>query len=113
MFTSGSTGRPKGVAVPHRGVVRLVTHTNYVRFGPADRVMHAASLSFDGSTLELGGALPTGPRLIMIDQETLLSPRAFSAAVRREGVTVMFLTTALFHHMVSLGTDAFVGLSYL
>src|SRR5205807_1649838 len=27
IYTSGSTGEPKGVAVPHRGVVRLVTGT--------------------------------------------------------------------------------------
>ena len=31
MYTSGSTGAPKGVAVPHRGIVRLVTGIDYVR----------------------------------------------------------------------------------
>ena len=34
IYTSGSTGRPKGVCVPHRGVVRLVLRTNYIRFTP-------------------------------------------------------------------------------
>jgi hypothetical protein len=33
MFTSGATGKPMGVVVPHRGVVRLVCDTDYVKLG--------------------------------------------------------------------------------
>ncbi|MGK4008680.1 amino acid adenylation domain-containing protein [Sorangium sp. So ce1036] len=113
MFTSGSTGRPKGVAVPHRGVVRLVKQTNYVALGPSDRVAHAASLSFDASTFEIWGALLNGARLVLVPHETLLSPEGLPALVRREGITVMFLTTALFHQIASASPGAFRGLSYL
>ena len=38
IYTSGSTGEPKGVVVPHRAVARLVLGTDYVQFGPSDRV---------------------------------------------------------------------------
>ncbi|MDC0679233.1 non-ribosomal peptide synthetase [Sorangium atrum] len=113
MFTSGSTGRPKGVAVPHRGVVRLVRDTGYVAFGPSDRVAHASSLSFDASTFEIWGALLNGACLVIVSHETLLSPEAMPALLRREGITVLFLTTALFHHLARVGPDAFQGLSYL
>ncbi|XXX76424.1 amino acid adenylation domain-containing protein [Sorangium sp. So ce134] len=113
MFTSGSTGRPKGVAVPHRGVVRLVRDTNYVAFGPSDRVAHASSLSFDASTFEIWGALLNGARLVLVPHEALLSPEALPALLRREGVTILFLTTALFHHLARASPGAFRGLSTL
>ncbi|WP_437991504.1 non-ribosomal peptide synthetase [Sorangium sp. So ce145] len=113
MFTSGSTGRPKGVAVPHRGVVRLVRDTGYVAFGPSDRVAHASSLSFDASTFEIWGALLNGACLVIVSHETLLSPEAMPALLRREGISVLFLTTALFHHLARVSPDAFQGLSYL
>ncbi|WP_437589350.1 non-ribosomal peptide synthetase [Sorangium sp. So ce1000] len=113
MFTSGSTGRPKGVAVPHRGVVRLVRDTGYVAFGPSDRVAHASSLSFDASTFEIWGALLNGACLVIVSHETLLSPEALPALLRREGITVLFLTTALFHHLARVSPDAFQGLSTL
>ncbi|WP_165374563.1 MULTISPECIES: non-ribosomal peptide synthetase [Sorangium] len=113
MFTSGSTGRPKGVAVPHRGVVRLVRDTNYVAFGPSDRVAHASSLAFDASTFEIWGALLNGACLVLVSRETLLSPEAFPAFLRREGVTLLFLTTALFHQLARANPGAFQGLSTL
>ncbi|WP_437755356.1 amino acid adenylation domain-containing protein [Sorangium sp. So ce1389] len=113
MFTSGSTGQPKGVAVSHRAVVRLVKDTDYVTLGASDRVAHASSLSFDASTFEIWGALLSGARLVLVSHDTLLSPDALPAFVRREGITVMFLTTALFHQLASARPDAFQGLSYL
>ncbi|WP_437675479.1 amino acid adenylation domain-containing protein [Sorangium sp. So ce131] len=113
MFTSGSTGRPKGVAVPHRGVVRLVRDTNYVAFGPSDRVAHASSVSFDASTFEIWGALLNGARLVLVSREALLSPEGLPALLRREGITVLFLTTALFHQLARVSPGAFQGLSCL
>src|SRR6202012_4619484 len=56
MFTSGSTGRPKGVAVPHRGVVRLVVETSYMRFTPEEVWLQLAATAFDAATLEIWGA---------------------------------------------------------
>jgi amino acid adenylation domain-containing protein/thioester reductase-like protein len=113
MFTSGSTGQPKGVAVPHRAVVRLVTQTNYVTFGASDRVTVTSSLSFDASTFEIWGPLINGARAVVVPHDVLLSPKAFADLVCREGITSVFLTTALFHHMASLNPRAFQGLSCL
>jgi amino acid adenylation domain-containing protein/thioester reductase-like protein len=113
MFTSGSTGRPKGVTIPHRAVVRLVIQTSYVKFTAADRVLHASNLSFDASTFEIWGALLTGGCLVIMPQDTLLSPTAFSAEVRRQRISVMFMSTALFHQMASLIPEVFHDLRYL
>jgi uncharacterized protein Usg len=47
MYTSGSTGKPKGVAIPHRGVTRLVTGVDYIRFGQEEVFLLLAPMSFD------------------------------------------------------------------
>ncbi|HVK68392.1 MAG TPA: amino acid adenylation domain-containing SDR family oxidoreductase, partial [Polyangium sp.] len=113
MFTSGSTGRPKGVVVPHRAIVRLVVDTNYIEFRRSDRVMHAANLSFDASTFEIWGALLNGSRVVLLPQDTLLSPAALRAAKETAGITIMFLTTAVFHQLASADPYIFSGLEYL
>ncbi|HVS00541.1 MAG TPA: amino acid adenylation domain-containing protein [Thermoanaerobaculia bacterium] len=109
IYTSGSTGRPKGVALAHRGIVRLVRDTNYLRLGPGDRMGHAANISFDAATLEIWSALLNGAALVMIPRETALSPTALASQLQRDGVTALFLTTALFHQVAREAPEAFAG----
>jgi amino acid adenylation domain-containing protein len=113
VYTSGSTGRPKGVAVPHRAVVRLVRDTDYVRLGPEDRVAHAASISFDAATFEIWGALVNGAAVVVIAKEVALSPARLARLLRAQGVTALFLTTALFNQVVRQEPDAFRPLRHL
>ncbi|HEX4494606.1 MAG TPA: amino acid adenylation domain-containing protein, partial [Thermoanaerobaculia bacterium] len=110
IYTSGSTGRPKGVVVPHRAVVRLVRETDYVQLGPDDRVAQASNSAFDAATFEIWGALLNGARLVGIERETILSPASMGATLRREGVSVLFLTTALFNQMAREAPAAFAPL---
>src|SRR6185312_8266086 len=65
MYTSGSTGTPKGVAIRHRSIIRLVCGVDYVALGVDTRMLHAAPLGFDASTLEIWGALLNGGRLVI------------------------------------------------
>ncbi len=113
MFTSGSTGVPKGVRVLHRGISRLVINTNYVEFTPADMVAHASNTSFDASTFEIWGALLHGARLVIVPKETLLAPHEFATFIRQRGITVLFLTTPLFHYFAGEIPGAFSSLRYL
>ncbi|CAN2534225.1 Linear+gramicidin+synthase+subunit+D [Methylocapsa aurea] len=53
IYTSGSTGKPKGVGVVQSGVVALLAAMGDADVAPDDVFLHAASLSFDVSTLEL------------------------------------------------------------
>ncbi|QAT87101.1 long-chain-fatty-acid--CoA ligase [Corallococcus coralloides] len=99
MYTSGSTGRPKGVCIPHRGVVRLVTGANYARFGPEEVLLQLAPISFDAATLELWGALLHGAKLVVFPAHPP-SLEELGATLEREGITTLFLTTALFEQMV-------------
>ena len=109
MYTSGTTGLPKGVAIPHRGIVRLVVGTDYFHIWPGDRVLQAATPAFDASTLEIWGALLNGACLVGLPREVCLSPRDLKEALRREGITVMVLTSALFHQVAREVPDAFQG----
>lgn len=96
MYTSGSTGRPKGVVVPHCAISRVVIDQNYIAFKPHDVVLHAATLSFDASTLEIWGALLNGAALA-IAREDNFSLSALCDIMRRDKVSVAWLTTGLFN----------------
>jgi amino acid adenylation domain-containing protein len=107
IYTSGSTGMPKGVAVPHRAIVRLVRDTNYVSLTEHDCIAQVSNASFDAATFEIWGALANGGRFVIIDKETALSPSGLAAVLRREWVSTMFLTTALFQQVVRQEPEAF------
>ena len=96
IYTSGSTGQPKGVAVPQRAVLRLVCGADYVQLGADDRVAQLSNASFDASTFEVWGALLNGARLELMSREVSLNPAEFAQFLSARGITVMFLTTALF-----------------
>ncbi len=99
IYTSGSTGRPKGVVVPHRAVVRLVRGTDYIELGPDDHVAQGSNSSFDAATFEIWGALLNGSRLVGIERAALLAPGSLTAVLHREGIGVLFLTTAVFNQL--------------
>ena len=112
MYTSGSTGTPKGVVVPWRGVLRLVQEPDYVRFSPADVILHAAPLGFDASTFEIWGALLNGAQLAIVP-DSVPSLDTIAGALDRYGVTIAWLTSGLFHAMVDARLGALAKLRQL
>jgi amino acid adenylation domain-containing protein/non-ribosomal peptide synthase protein (TIGR01720 family) len=113
IYTSGSTGIPKGAAVPHRAVSRLVLNTDYVPLDRSDVVAHASNESFDAATFEIWGPLLSGGLLVVVPKETALSARGFADFLRAERVTTMFVTTALFNHLVREAPGIFRTLRHL
>ena len=113
IYTSGSSGEPKGVLVPHRAVVRLVRDTNYVEIAKTDAIAHASTLSFDAATFEIWGALLNGARSIVVLKDVLLDPNLLSATIVRHRIDVMFVTTALFHHVAVRAPATFRALRLL
>jgi amino acid adenylation domain-containing protein len=112
-YTSGSSGRPKGIEIEHRSVVRLVRDTNYIRIEPFDRVAHASAVAFDAVTFEVWGALLNGAALVVVGRETMLAPDELAAFVRERGLTVAFVTTALFNAVARVKPEAFRSLRVL
>jgi amino acid adenylation domain-containing protein len=105
IYTSGSTGRPKGVGVTHRGVVRLVQGANYADLTDEDVFLQFAPLAFDASTFEIWGCLLNGGRLIVFPPYTP-SLEDLANEVSASGVTVLWLTSALFNAMVDADTKS-------
>ncbi|WP_445252994.1 amino acid adenylation domain-containing protein [Nodularia sp. NIES-3585] len=113
IYTSGSTGKPKGVSVTHRGVNRLVMNTNYVNIESTDVIAQASNYAFDAATFEIWGALLKGARLVGVSKELALSPKNFAALIQSQGISVLFLTTALFNQIAQAVPSAFNPLRYL
>ncbi|MDZ8086287.1 MAG: amino acid adenylation domain-containing protein [Nostoc sp. DedQUE12b] len=113
IYTSGSTGKPKGVAVPHKAVNRLVCNTNYIKLLPSDKVAQASNVSFDAATFEIWGALLNGAQLVVVSKDVTLSPHEFALQLRKKGINILFLTTALFQQIARDVPQAFATLKYL
>jgi amino acid adenylation domain-containing protein/non-ribosomal peptide synthase protein (TIGR01720 family) len=113
MYTSGSTGTPKGIVVPQRGVIRLVRNTDYVEISPMDRIAQIANSAFDAATFEIWGALLNGASISIVDRETSLNPAKLEERIKRDGITALFLTTALFNQMARERSGIFAGLRYV
>jgi len=88
LYTSGSTGRPKGVVIEHRA---LATYLDFLGpvfgFGPGDRMLQFSSLVFDLSEGEIFTGLSRGATVVMVPEETVLSPVELAALMRAERVS--------------------------
>ncbi|MDJ0840480.1 MAG: amino acid adenylation domain-containing protein [Acidobacteriota bacterium] len=98
IYTSGSTGKPKGAVIPHRAVTRLLLETNYIRIQPDDRVAQTANANFDAVTFEVWGALLHGAALIGVSTDLVLEPERCALRLRECRVSILWLTTSLFHN---------------
>jgi amino acid adenylation domain-containing protein len=113
MYTSGSSGAPKGIAIPHRAIVRLVRNTNYIELKSDDRIGHTSNCAFDAATFEIWGALMNGARIVVIEQQSVLSPTELGTQIRKRKISVQFITTALFNQVMAEAPDSFRSLRVL
>ena len=111
IFTSGSTGRPKGVVVDHRSL------SNYARasvdaygFHSRDRVLQGASLGFDLSLEEIVVTLTAGAALVVRSAPPVQSIQAFLDECVERGVTILSITSALWHELTALLANRTVSL---
>ncbi|PPA82420.1 non-ribosomal peptide synthetase [Brevibacillus laterosporus] len=107
MYTSGSTGEPKGILTTHQNIIKTVINNGYIEITPADCLLQLSNYAFDGSTFEIYGALLHGATLVLAPKETVLNMNELARLIKKEQVTVSFMTTALFNTLVDLDITCF------
>lgn len=107
IYTSGSTGKPKGVVVPHRGVVRLVINTNYIKFKRSDRILQNIAVVFDASVFAIFGALLNGLPLYPISKEQLLDFEYLEKFIKDNKISIVNLTVSLFNKLIDYNPKFF------
>ena len=113
-YTSGSTGTPKGVQIEHAGVVHLVKDSNYIEILPQDRLAQTSSFLFDASSFEIWGALLNGATLVVPPPGNILVNSArLHQFLFNEKISILFITTQLFHMYALLDGHIFRNLKYL
>ncbi|SEG59296.1 non-ribosomal peptide synthetase [Paenibacillus sp. UNC499MF] len=113
MYTSGSTGKPKGIMTTHRNVSRIAVHTDYVSISEKDALLQLSNYAFDGSTFDLYGALLNGARLTLVGEEEVADVVRLTELIEDRGITVFFVTTALFNTLVDHGLESLRGLRHI
>lgn len=110
MYTSGSTGNPKCVLISQLGVLRLITNTNYIKIKSTDKILQFAPITFDASTFEIWGALLNGATLYVYES-THLDIEDLNYFVNTNKITIMWLTSALFHLLIRNRINIFSNLN--
>jgi len=113
LYTSGSTGKPKGVMVNQYSVARLVKNPDYITFQPEDKLLQTVALGFDVSTFEVWGTLLNRIPLYLSNKENLINPFGLKTIIRKNKISLLWLTTALFNRMVQEDIEIFKSLRKL
>lgn len=109
MYTSGSTGKPKGIITSHYSVVRVVKDTNYIDISSDDRLLQLSNYAFDGSVFDIFGALLNGAGLVLAPKDTLRDIAEISRLIQDKGISVFFVTTALFNALAEVNIECLKG----
>ena len=110
MFTSGTTGESKAVLIHHEGVLRLVHDQWFMQTGSAPRMLNAAPLAFDASTIEIWCPLLSGG-VVSCWSKPGSDLMGIADRIARDDLNSAWLTAALFQTAVDGAPQVFSGLN--
>lgn len=88
IYTSGTTGSPKGVVICRQAFAAAVASTvDLLGLDPSTRTLCVSAFHFDGSYGALFPTLAAGGSVFIPPRESLVFPRNFFKALRREQIT--------------------------
>ena len=88
IFTSGTTGEPKGVAIEHHSAVNTIVDINEkCSMSEKDCIIGLSEFGFDLSVYDVFGALSTGAKLCMMDDQK--NPEAILETIASEHITIL------------------------
>lgn len=106
MYTSGTTGNPKGALIRHKSIIRVVKDNGYLEILPTDVLLQLSDYSFDGSVFDIFGALINGATLVLMEKSSLIDTGILAETIKKNKVTVFFITTALFNTLVDYSIES-------
>jgi amino acid adenylation domain-containing protein len=103
LYTSGSTGRPKGVLIDHETLLHAALRWCWLfPFRRGDRVLSAASVSFDAGNADVAAALVSGADLILATDAQRRDPALLAPLLTAgPGVDALFGTPSAVHAMLA------------
>jgi amino acid adenylation domain-containing protein len=92
IYTSGSTGTPKGTVIKHAGAVNVaLEYLREINLQPAEHFLQFASLSFDGSVLEIFLTLFSGATLYPVSKDIIADFDSFSNFIIEKEIAALIL----------------------
>nr|WGE07773.1 condensation domain-containing protein [Bacillus subtilis] len=86
----------------HANILRTVKETNYLSITEQDTILGLSNYVFDAFMFDMFGSLLNGAKLVLIPKETVLDMARLSRVIERENISILMITTALFHLLVDL-----------
>ncbi|NUP20927.1 MAG: amino acid adenylation domain-containing protein, partial [Streptomyces sp.] len=99
LYTSGSTGRPKGVVIDHGTLLQAALRWCWLfPFERGDRILSAASVSFDAGNADVAAALVSGADLLLATDAQRRDPALLAPLLTAEpGLSALFGTPSAVH----------------
>jgi amino acid adenylation domain-containing protein len=104
IYTSGSTGKPKGVELTRGALNNLLWSVKeWLMFGPQDRLLAVATISFDIAAVDMWLPLLVGARIILATREAAADGEELGELIDRYGVTFMQATPVTWRLLLEAG----------
>jgi amino acid adenylation domain-containing protein len=107
IYTSGSTGKPKGVLLEQAGIISLVKCSEKIKYLRKHNVLQTVDFSFDGSIMEIFGAILNGATLFISDDTIIYDENELSSFIKEKKINHIMFITPLFEKYISSEFDMF------